>query len=143
MSNASDAVQESFGRGLIGLLGFNLDTLTPDLVELSCPVTQSLWQPFGLVHGGVYCSLIETAASLGGAAWWGERGDVVGVANHTNFIRATREGVLKTRAVPVHRGRSQQLWQADVFDGDDRLVSRGEVRLMNLESSAVLGAPTT
>ncbi len=143
MSETSAAAQQGFGRGLIGLLGVELETLTPDLVELSCPITQALWQPFGLVHGGVYCSLIETAASLGASAWWGERGDVVGVANHTNFIRATREGILKTRAVPVHRGRTQQLWQVDVFDGDGRLVSRGEVRLVNLESGDALGNPIT
>jgi acyl-coenzyme A thioesterase PaaI-like protein len=32
----------------------------------------------------------------------------------------------------VHRGRSSQLWQVEMRDGQDRLVSRGEVRLQNL-----------
>jgi 1,4-dihydroxy-2-naphthoyl-CoA hydrolase len=43
----------------------------------------------------------------------------------------------------VHRGRSQQLWQVDVFDDADRLVSRGEVRLANLESGAALANPAS
>jgi acyl-coenzyme A thioesterase PaaI-like protein len=35
-------------------------------------------------------------------------------------------------ATPIHRGRSQQLWQVEVQDEEDRLIARGEVRLQNL-----------
>jgi 1,4-dihydroxy-2-naphthoyl-CoA hydrolase len=57
----------------------------------------------------------------------------VGVSNHTNFLKSVRDGerVVAT-ATPVHRGRSQQLWQIEMRDEQDRLVARGEVRLQNL-----------
>jgi uncharacterized protein (TIGR00369 family) len=93
-------------------------------------------QPYGIVHGGVYCSVVEASASIGAALWYGERGQVVGAANNTNFLRAVREGRLVATATPVHRGRSQQLWQVEVLDDADRLVARGEVRLQNLATTA-------
>src|SRR4051794_19035021 len=61
-----------------------------DKVVVTCPVRPHLHQPYGILHGGVYCSIVETAASVAGAMWLGDEGYVVGVVNTTNFIRATR-----------------------------------------------------
>ena len=125
--------------GLDGVLGFSITKAEPDEVLGSFEIGPQHHQPYGIVHGGVYCSVIETAASVGGAVWFGERGNVVGVSNHTNFLRATREGVLTVRAVPVQRGRTQQLWTVEVRDAQDRLVAKGDVRLANLATADVIG----
>jgi 1,4-dihydroxy-2-naphthoyl-CoA hydrolase len=118
--------------GLNEALGFTLDEAGPDRVVLSWTVGPQHLQPYGIVHGGVHCSAVEASASIGAALWFGERGKVVGAANHTNFLRAAREGRLVATATPIHRGRSQQLWQVEVTDAEQRLVARGEVRLQNL-----------
>ncbi len=118
--------------GLNEALGFTLDEAGPDRVVLSWTVGPHHLQPYGIVHGGVHCAAVEASASIGAALWFGERGKVVGAANHTNFLRAAREGRLVATATPIHRGRSQQLWQVEVHDDDHRLVARGEVRLQNL-----------
>jgi uncharacterized protein (TIGR00369 family) len=68
----------------------------------------------------------------------GRHANVVGVSNHTDFLRAVREGVVTARSTPIHRGRTQQLWLVEVHDEADRLVARGQVRLQNLESAAGL-----
>jgi 1,4-dihydroxy-2-naphthoyl-CoA hydrolase len=122
--------------GLNEALGFKLDEAGPDRVVMSWTVGPQHLQPYGIVHGGVYCSVVEASASIGAALWYGERGQVVGAANNTNFLRAVREGRLVATATPVHRGRSQQLWQVEVLDDADRLVARGEVRLQNLAATA-------
>ena len=119
-------------HGLNKTLGFALDEAGPDRVVMSWTVGPEHLQPYGIVHGGVYCSVVEASASIGAALWYGERGKVVGAANHTNFLRAARDGRMVATATPIHRGRSQQLWQVEVHDGDERLVARGEVRLQNL-----------
>ena len=119
-------------HGLNKTLGFALDEAGPDRVVMSWTVGPEHLQPYGIVHGGVYCSVIEASASIGAALWYGERGKVVGAANHTNFLRAARDGRMVATATPIHRGRSQQLWQVEVHDVDERLVARGEVRLQNL-----------
>jgi 1,4-dihydroxy-2-naphthoyl-CoA hydrolase len=118
--------------GLDEALGFAIDEAGPDRVVLSWTVGLQHLQPYGIVHGGVYCSAVETSASIGAALWFGERGKVVGAANHTNFLRAARAGRLVATATPIHRGRSQQLWLVEVTDEEQRLVARGEVRLQNL-----------
>jgi 1,4-dihydroxy-2-naphthoyl-CoA hydrolase len=125
--------------GLDGVLGLELVSADGDRVTARLPVAPHLHQPYGIVHGGVYCSVVETTASIGGALWFGDQGHVVGVANSTNFLRSVREGELAVEATPVHRGRTQQLWQVTVTDDRDRLVARGEVRLANIRPEAIGG----
>lgn len=119
-------------HGLIGLLGLRYGAVTPDRVEMHLTVTPELHQPFGLLHGGVHCALVESVASVGGALWYGDRGQVVGVSNQTDFFRAVRSGELVAVGTPIHRGRSQQVWLVEIRDEEERLVARGQVRLQNL-----------
>ncbi|MGC4891965.1 PaaI family thioesterase [Micromonospora sp. DT227] len=118
--------------GYVALLGLELDEVSADRVVIRWRVRPELHQPHGIQHGGVYCSVVETAASVGGSLWLGDRGRVVGVSNQTDFLRAVRDGELTAVGTPVHRGRSQQLWLVEITDGDARLVARGQVRLQNL-----------
>lgn len=122
--------------GFVELLGLRTKEATADRVVLHWRCEPIHLQPHGIQHGGVYCSVVETAASIGAAIWYGDRGRVVGVSNQTDFLRAVRDGELTAVATPVHRGRSQQLWQVHITDTADRLVARGQVRLQNLPAPA-------
>ena len=89
--------------------------------------------PWGMVHGGVYAAAIETACSLGASAAADPSGQfAVGLSNHTDFLRAHREGRLDVRAAPVHQGRTGQLWACDITREDGKLVAQGRVRLQNV-----------
>lgn len=116
--------------GLDAYLGIDVVAASGDRVVLTWKVRPEITQPYGLVHGGIYCTAVESSASVGAALWYGGR--VVGVSNHTDFYRAVKSGVLTAVASPVHRGRSQQVWRVDITDEDDRLVAQGQVRLQNL-----------
>ena len=123
-------------QGYDAVLGLELQDIGPDRVTARLEVQPHLHQPYGIVHGGVYCSVIESAASVGAAFWYGDRGKVVGVMNHTNFLRAAGPGTRVTAiATPIHRGRLQQLWQVEISDADGRQLARGEVRLQNLPAT--------
>ena len=122
-----------FMPGLDTHLGMRIESGSPDRVVLRWRVRPELCQPFGVVHGGTYCSAVEAAASIGAALWFRPRGRVVGVSNQTDFYRAVRTGELTAEALPVHRGRSQQVWRVRVSDEQDRLVAEGQVRLQNLD----------
>jgi uncharacterized protein (TIGR00369 family) len=91
--------------------------------------------PWGVVHGGVYCSVVESAASLGASTAVEELGQFsVGVNNNTDFIRAMTEGRVDVVAEPIQQGRTQQLWQVQLSRADDgKLVARGQVRLQNVQ----------
>jgi uncharacterized protein (TIGR00369 family) len=89
--------------------------------------------PWGMVHGGVYATAVESACSIGASAAVGERGEfAVGLSNHTDFIRAHRDGRLEVVASPIHQGRTGQLWQCDITREDGKLVAQGRVRLQNV-----------
>jgi 1,4-dihydroxy-2-naphthoyl-CoA hydrolase len=113
-------------------LGIRIESADGDAVVGTWAARPELHQPYGIVHGGVHASVVETLASVGAALWFGERGKVVGVSNSTDFFKAVSEGPLISRATPLHRGRSQQVWLVETRDRDDRVVSRGQVRLQNL-----------
>jgi 1,4-dihydroxy-2-naphthoyl-CoA hydrolase len=121
--------------GFTRLLGLRFEEASGDRVVLTCPVTPQLRQPYGLVHGGVHATLAETAASVAGALWFGDRGKVVGISNHTDFLRAVRSGELRAEATPLARGRTTQLWQVAIDDDQGRPVAHAKVRLQNLAGS--------
>jgi uncharacterized protein (TIGR00369 family) len=125
------------------VLGLELVEASGDRVVYTCTVRGDLHQPYGILHGGVHCSIVESAASLAGAIWLGDSGQVVGVNNSTNFIRAVSEGTLTATATPLQRGRTQQLWQVAIVDDQDRLVAHGQVRLANLRHEDRSGQPAS
>lgn len=119
----------------VAYTGIELTSWSPDLAEGRLVINENHHQPYGVVHGGVYCTMIETLASTGAAVWAKEQGmaGAVGLTNKTDFLRATTGGVLLGRAAPLHRGRTQQLWQVDLTREDDgKLAAHGEVRLQNM-----------
>jgi uncharacterized protein (TIGR00369 family) len=116
-------------------IGMNWTEASADRVVGHWTVTPQHHQVFGIVHGGVYCAVVESAASFGAALWLDSTGRgrrVVGIANSTDFLRSVSEGTLTATATPVHRGRSTQLWDVEIRDEGERLVARGQVRLQNL-----------
>ena len=115
-------------------LGLEIREASADRVFAIVRITPDHHQPAGLVHGGLYCAIVETLGSIGGGhAWSGPGRSVVGVNNNTDFLRGISEGSLHAEALPVHRGRSQQLWEVTLHDEQGRLIARGAVRLANLE----------
>jgi 1,4-dihydroxy-2-naphthoyl-CoA hydrolase len=132
-----DAISPSnFTAAFDSELGLQFTELGPDGARAQLEVTPKLLQPMGLVHGGVYCSMIESMASTAAYTWLNARGDggnVVGVNNNTDFLRSISSGMVYGTAEPIHRGRRQQLWLVTVTDSADRVVARGQVRLQNLE----------
>ena len=114
-------------------LGIEITEASGDQVRARWTVTDALLQPYGLLHGGVHCAVVETLASVAASLWLGPEGRVVGTTNSTDFYRATRPGdELVSVARPLHRGRSRQVWRVETTDVQDRLVSAGQVAIQNL-----------
>jgi uncharacterized protein (TIGR00369 family) len=90
-------------------------------------------QPWGLVHGGVYTTAIESAASVGASTAAHEHGLLaVGVNNNTNFLRSMTEGRVTIDARAIQQGTTQQLWEVRITDDRERLIATGQVRLQNI-----------
>ncbi|EFV92341.1 PaaI family thioesterase [Dietzia sp. E1] len=132
-SDVIDRIRAHSGVGFGSTVGIEYAEVTPDKVVVTVAVEPHLHQPYGIVHGGVYCAIVEEVASVAGAVWLGGEGKVVGVNNSTDFLRAVTEGTLTATGTPVHRGRSQQLWRVEITDDQGRMAAVGQVRLANLQ----------
>ncbi|MFZ2511895.1 MAG: PaaI family thioesterase [Gordonia sp. (in: high G+C Gram-positive bacteria)] len=129
-------INELNSVGLDKLLGVQMVQATGDGVTATLTITPDHHQPFGITHGGVYCAVAESAASISGYCWLQEQGlggVAVGANNSTDFLRSISTGTLHISTTPIHRGRRQQLWQVDMVDDDGRLIAQSRVRLQNLE----------
>ena len=116
------------------VLGVEHVEVTPDRVVNRFTITADHLQPFGIPHGGIYCSVHESTASMAAQMWLGDRGIIVGTSNLTDFLRQAQVGdTITVTATPIHRGRTQQLWKTESHDQDGRLIAQGQVRLANLD----------
>ena len=120
--------------GFTQLIDLRFVSIAESEVVAELPVSPKHYQPMGIVHGGVYCSMIETVCSVGAHVHASKLGlMVVGVDNQTSFLKATRSGVLRASARPLAVGRRTQLWEASIQDEKNRLIATGRVRLICLE----------
>lgn len=116
-------------------VGLVMVSATRDAVRARLEVRPSHHQPLGLVHGGVLASIVETMASVGAGIDARANGKhVVGLENHTSFVRAVREGTLEATATPITRGRRSHVWEVAIRGEDGALVATGRVRLLILDA---------
>jgi len=130
-------------EGLDTLLGVRTVRASADEVVLEYDIDHRHRQPYGIVHGGMHCLVVESACSIGAGFFARQSGkSVVGVENHTSFIRAVRSGRVTVTATPITRGRRSQVWEATSRDSAGVTLSTGRVRLLCLDADAELAGET-
>jgi uncharacterized protein (TIGR00369 family) len=127
--------------GFNDLIGVEWEEATATRVVARLRIDERHLQPYGIVHGGVYCAVAESVASVGahlsGLQYDPENG-AVGLENHTSFLRAVGAGAEITfEATPLHAGRRTQAWQVSIRDERGRDVAASRVRLMVLRTDTV------
>ena len=137
MSKFSPNIVELVNGGLGGFneaMGLRFVKIEPNEFVCELEVSSVHTQPYGLVHGGVYAGMIESACSTAAALNVRDEGkSAVGLENATTFLRAVRSGVLTCTARSLLRGRRSQVWEATVSDNKGRLAAKGKVRMIVLE----------
>ena len=106
---------------LFDKLGASFVEATAERVVARMPVEGNT-QPLGYLHGGATAALAETAASVG--AWMASDGQpTFGLEIKVNHMRSVRSGWITATALPLHVGRTTQVWEIRVHDDDGRLVA--------------------
>jgi len=116
-------------------LGLEWDERSPTRMRAHVEIGTRHQQPYGIVHGGAWASIVESVASHGAALAAAEMGaaGVVGTSNLTDFLRSHSQGRVDVDGTPIFVGRTQQLWSVEITrPSDGKLVARGQVRLQNL-----------
>jgi uncharacterized protein (TIGR00369 family) len=113
--------------------GLTFDSIAGDRVTAHLDVDVDQQTPWGVVHGGVYTSVVESAASVGASKAVQGRGMyAVGLNNSTDFLRPVTSARLDVLGVPLQQGRTQQLWLVTITRDDGKGVARGQLRLQNV-----------
>ena len=134
MSTDLPAVDLGSASRFVAASGFRVTEFSGARVSGHVDLGPDQHTPWGVVHGGVYCTVIESAASIGASAAVLDRGQfAVGVNNQTDFLRPMNEGRVDVVAEPIQQGRTLQLWLVTLTRADDgKTVARGQVRLQNV-----------
>jgi uncharacterized protein (TIGR00369 family) len=126
-------------HGFNAALGIELVRIDAQEVVANVQIGPQHHQPWGIVHGGVYCGIVETLCSLGAqTALSPGVGFIVGADNHTSFLKATRSGTLRAVARPLSVGKRTQLWETNIENEQGELVATGRVRLMVVAAGKML-----
>ena len=133
MTTFDKSVLEASSR-FVAAAGLEIDEVSGTRVVGHIELDESHHTPWGVVHGGVYTTAVESAASIGASLAVADRGEfAVGVHNATDFLRAATGGRVDVVAEPLQQGRVQQLWLVTVTSADTgKAVARGQVRLQNV-----------
>lgn len=145
MAQPRTPIPDGFTSHWDATAGLRIVSVSTEKVVAEYEVEEKHHQPYGIVHGGVHCSAVETVCSIGAGFTARERGDAegaVGLENSTSFVRAVRSGKVTVTATPLTRGRRSQLWQAESHDEQGRLIAHGKVRALCLEAGASLAGET-
>jgi uncharacterized protein (TIGR00369 family) len=134
----AEVINRMPGHNWVKAMNVTITLATADEVRCEWDIDERHHQGYGIVHGGVYSGVIETIASIGAHLVAASRGQrAVGLENHTSFIRAVRSGHMRGVARPITRGRTSQVWEAEILGPDDKVVARGTVRMLCVAEDAV------
>jgi len=88
-------------------------------------------RPDGILHGGANLALAETIAGLGSMLLVDlKKFDVLGSQISGNHTGVLSNGKAFAVAKIIHRGNKTHIWNVDIKNQDDRLIST--VRVMNM-----------
>ena len=130
--DSADDGQPPLESAFLNAAGLQITRMEPNRVEGFIDAGPDQHTPWGIVHGGVYATAVESAASLGASLAVQPQGQfAVGVNNQTDFLRPHVSGRLDVTATPIQQGRMLQLWLVELTNEQGKLVARGQLRLAN------------
>ena len=111
-------------------IGTEWVSLDPDGARARIELRDDLRQPYGLLHGGVYSTIVESLCSYATAVAVYEAGNIaVGQSIEVSFMRPVTSGHAEARAVARHRGRSTWIWTVEIVDDDERLCALAKMTM--------------
>jgi uncharacterized protein (TIGR00369 family) len=109
-----------------------LDHIEIDGAEVGLNLDRCHLQPYGIVHGGVVATVIDTATFWSAFLRLPEDAGLVNVDLKLNYLQPVVDGRLIGRGTCMRHGRSICYSEAKVFDQNENLIAHGTSTLMVL-----------
>jgi uncharacterized protein (TIGR00369 family) len=121
------------------LVGMRLTAIEPGRARMEMTVDARHANPMGTVHGGVPCTLADSAMGLAYAATLEEGESFTTLDLKINFLRPFWSGLLVAEGVVVQRGRTVGLAECSITDDKGRLIARAMSTCMTLRDDQAKG----
>tara|TARA_Y100000991_G_scaffold163390_1_gene125373 strand:+ start:67 stop:525 length:459 start_codon:yes stop_codon:yes gene_type:complete len=109
---------------LMETLSIEFIDIGDDFVKAKMPVTKKVHQPNGILHGGATVALAETVGSFASYFFCQDKNiSVRGIEISANHLKSISKGYVYATAKPIKIGKSIQLWEIDVRDNKNELIS--------------------
>ena len=118
---------------LVSTLGITFIDVGEHYLEAKMQVTPAHHQPAGVLHGGATAALADTVGSSAAAIFSKKENQILrGVELSINHVRGISEGFVFAKAVPIHMGRTMQLWKISIIDENNRDISFAKLTTLTL-----------
>ncbi|GHD42162.1 PaaI family thioesterase [Streptomyces galbus] len=120
-------------------LGFTLEEVEPGRAVFAMEPGEEHYNPIGSVHGGVYATLLDSAAGCAVQSVLPAGTGYTSLDLTLKFLRPITVDTGKVRAVGtvLNQGRRTALAQAELFDTTDRLLAHATSSCMLFPVAAV------
>jgi len=126
----AEEINQRAKNSLSDHLGIAFTEIGKNYLKAIMPIDKRTLQPMGIMHGGASCSLAETVASAAANYCVDPTKEMcVGLNIFTNHIKAVKEGPVEAIARPIHLGRSTQVWEIEVYNPEQQLISVSRLTL--------------
>ncbi|AEE20134.1 PaaI family thioesterase [Dokdonia sp. 4H-3-7-5] len=115
---------ESCKNTLMETLDITYIDFGEDFLVAQMPVTPKVHQPDGVLHGGAMVALAESVGSAASFMFLNQEHTIRGIEISANHVKSKRDGMVYAKATFIHKGRTTQLWNIDVVDENDALISK-------------------
>lgn len=111
---------------------FRLAAMDFDSARIEMQAAAQHLQPFGIVHGGVIATLIDTATFWAAFMRLPQDAGLVNVDLKLNYLKAVMPGALVAEGRCIRAGRSISYTEAYVKDAGGEIIAHGTSTLMAL-----------
>ncbi len=114
------------------LMGMRLEAIAIDSAKIALDIDERHFQPFGIVHGGVLATLIDTATFWAAFLRLPADAGLVNIDLKLNYLQPANAGRLTATGRCIRPGRTLSYTEAHVHDEHGELLAHGTSTLMVL-----------
>ena len=118
-------------------LRMQLVSISFDQAEVKLKTEQCHLQPFGIVHGGVLATLIDTATFWSVFLRLPEDAGLVNIDLKLNYLKSISTGIMTAQGRCIRAGRTINYAEASIKDKEGTLVAHGTSTLMVLPGKGI------
>jgi uncharacterized protein (TIGR00369 family) len=118
-------------------LRMQLDSISVDQAVVKLNTEQCHLQPFGIVHGGVLATLIDTATFWSVFLRLPEDAGLVNIDLKLNYLKSISSGLMTAQGRCIRAGRTINYAEASIKDKEGNLIAHGTSTLMVLPGKGI------